>query len=270
MSTISPQFAFRSLDLSPWSLPSLAARQMRAAGRRIRLSDLERRRIDLESHLRESWPENHPVLADLARFGDAMGPARLRFLDLCDIGDGPVIVVAVSEPETTRTVRQGDGLFGGVLFTGNLETEECRVSPRVVRVICANGCVVPTSEVDEASEYVRESAFEETGDLAEAVRTGLSGRCVDVATDCLRTATEIPVRDPIRALREHMVPVPARDEASVRRVFRRQGEPTLFGAFNALTETARDTEDVRERVALERLAGLLLTADLREDAAVLV
>jgi hypothetical protein len=230
----------------------------------------EIREVEVEDEVRKRFGDG-PLARDLGALGDVLDalPHPLC-VDTGTLGPDGTLFLALTARLAARDVRTGDAVIGGLLVAGHATRDECRVSPRILRVVCGNGAVLPTREVCEEGEYVRATDLPPTGSIEEAVRVGLSGRRLDGVVEGLRTLAEMPAGNLREAFLPFGIAVPSRHEDAMRRRFLRGGDPTVYGAFNALTETARDARDPRTREALERLAGRLVLSFRRETAGVLV
>ncbi len=251
----------------PWrhSIQLLAAM---AAGTRPNLPDLEG-----EIALRAAFAS--PLLDDLHHFGDLVLARRDAVLvDFCLLGESGRFALALHIQDIRASVRPGDEFIGGLLFSGHAKRGTCEVSPRVLRVVYRNGAVLPTDREIETESYSRSSADTASGDLEEVVGLSLSLRTVASATGALRGAALTPALDPVREFHRLGIDLRPEDTDPLLAAFRRGSDRTLYGAFNALTERARESADLAERERLERLAGTLVPRLRRSrmvaDAPVLV
>ena len=149
----------------------------------------------------------------------------------------------------------GDAFYGGIMLHGNSGNGRLRVAPRVVRQICTNGMTHATDEVGKSCVYWRDPDGRVRGEMELAFEAGLTREAVGGVVQRLAALTEIPAAEPIEALARQGVRVPRGAHERVRRIFRRDGDDSLYGALNALTETARDAQTVAERIRLESEAG---------------
>lgn len=214
---------------------------------------------DLELEVQERAPFAAPLLADLQQFGDlVLGRNHPMLVDLCLLGETGRFAIALHVEDLRASVRPGDEFVGGVYFRGDCELGTCEVSPRILRLVCRNGAVLPTDREMETGAFVRSSAEQATGDLEEVVGEALSLRTVASAASALRGAAVTPVLDPVREFRRLGLDLMAGDVARVLLAFRHGRDRTLYGAYNALTQIARESEIHDERERLERLAGTLV------------
>jgi hypothetical protein len=214
---------------------------------------------DFEEEVRGRAAFAAPLVADLQYFGDLVLRRRLAILvDLCCVAESGRFALGLHVHDLRASVRPGDEFLGGVLFSGDCGLGTCQVAPRLLRVVCRNGAVLPTDQEIESESYVRSSAETASGDLEEVVATALSLRTVASATSALRGAALTPSLDPIRELRRLGLDLLEPDANRLLAGYRRGRDRTLYGAYNALTEAARDTTDLAERERLERLAGRMV------------
>jgi hypothetical protein len=187
-------------------------------------------------------------------------------VDLCNIDEGTgYFVLGLHLQDVRASVRPADEFLGGVLFSGSVVTGACEVSPRVLRLVCRNGAVLPVNRELETDSYVRSSAEEVAGNMEEVIDAALSLRTVSMVTAALRGATLAPVLDPAKELARHGIELSPVYGGQVVGIFRRGRDRSLYGAFNALTATAREQPDLRTRERLERLAGQLIPMVRRTD-----
>lgn len=243
----------------PWR-QSIELLRLQAEGRRLDFPDLEQ-------EVRVLVAFASPLLTDLQRFGDLVGRRGDSLLvDLCHIDDGSgVFVLGVHLQDVRASVRPADEFLGGVVFSGSVVTGACRVAPRVLRLVCRNGAVLPVCRELETDTYVRTSPEEVHGDMEEVIGEALSLRTVATVTGALRGAAMAGVLDPVQELARHGVEVPGMHTGPFVDLFKKGRDRSLYGAFNALTATARDQADLREREKLERLAGKLIPVLRRAD-----
>lgn len=230
---------------------------------------------EIEHEVQERAPYAASLVVDLQRFADLVLQRRTPLLvDLCLVDEHGRFALALHVEDLRASVRPGDDFLGGVIFTGNCERGTCEVSPRVLRTVCRNGAVLPTDREIETEAYVRSSAENATGDLEEVIALALSLRTVASATGALRGAALSPALDPVRELERLGLDLLPHDAHRLQVGFRRGRDRTLYGAYNALTEAARESSDLAERERLERLAGTLVPRFRRSritaDAPVLV
>lgn len=247
-------------DQRPWR-QSIELLRLQAEGRRLDFPDLEQ-------EVRVKVQYASPLLTDLQRFGDLVARrADSLLVDLCSIDDRTGhFVLGVHLADVRASVRPADEFLGGVVFTGSVASAACRVAPRVLRLVCRNGAVLPVCRELEIDAYVRTSPEEVEGDLEAVIGEALSLRTVASVTGALRSATMVGVLNPVDELARYGVEVPRRHVDAFVGRFRKGRERDLYGAFNALTATARDQPDLRERDTLERLAGTLIPVLRRADA----
>ena len=203
-----------------------------------------------------------PARDDLLKFEDLLRPrAAGCFVGRCVADDGGSYAVAVYRKDRPGPqVRVGDSFFSGVQLSGSIGAGVVLVEPHVLRCICVNGAAVPVAAGGGA--YVRWSAYDAEGDLDAVVELGFSGALArDVEADLRRaSATPQPRLSDLRA--RGLLRIEDALAASIAEAVSAE-EPTLYGLYNAMTRVARDTRDVRTAVGLERTAGRLITALIR-------
>lgn len=160
-------------------------------------------------------------------------------------------------------VRRGDRIQGGVALrtTGPL----ILIHPYTFRLVCTNGAIVAhVTATHEVRRVEYASAVEFASAALDEVRL-LVRRCADPgvlrdAVGRMRGATEMAA-DLVVQMMGALQRVPVAQRAMVMQLmtgrFERE-ERTLYGAFNAITATARDTGDRAIRWDLEEYAGSLL------------
>jgi hypothetical protein len=219
--------------------------------------------LEIESWIGERCGADSPLARDLTEFGNAVQSRGGSIeLDRCESDDGGTFAVSVHSRGLPAKVRNGDVMLAGVVFVGETATGQCEVAPRLFRVACTNGAMLPIGVAEGETHYLRDAGGEAQGTVREAVDASLSMSVLRRSVEVLQAAATTPVTRALEALALNGIRVPHLWTDSVRRSFRRQDDPTLYGAFNATTEVARDLPVVAERVRLERLAGALIGARL--------
>lgn len=238
-------------------LPDLAQvavllHQAAAAGRGSRMQrfgEIKRGQSDVPDLL-EVLPASHPMRA-LAGEVQA-GLADLRGVDPvqlthCEWHEDRFVAVAGTWSQRGRAVKRGDLLCAGFALFGE-DGEVPRLLPRIYRVVCANGALVPL------------------GNHADLLAQGMTVRqalemCCRRAplADFTRVAaqlTRLPIDDPTGVLWQHPID-PAVRPRQVLDEFRRGGDRTAWGLVNAITAMARELADLRLRLRVEEQAGEL-------------
>ncbi|MDJ0975538.1 MAG: hypothetical protein QNJ98_13840 [Planctomycetota bacterium] len=199
------------------------------------------------------------LVSNVRAFADAIADVRQPLvLDRCERDDGDRFAISYHLPSCSSAVSEGDLFFAGVALAANAIDGTVAVAPRVVRQVCANGMVQVTHLTGQRSIFRCDADGTSEGVLANAIRAGLSQENVTAVAHTLRPLTAIRVRKPFEALAERGVVVPESAVERVQNVFEENGDPTVYGALNALTQTARDATDVAERMELETRAGFVL------------
>ncbi len=203
-----------------------------------------------------------PAREDLRRFEELLRPRTSSlFVGRCVADDQGSFAVAVYRTDRPGpVVRVGDEFFSGVQLSGSTAHGVVLVEPHVLRSLCTNGAVAHVAA--DTGVYARWSADDAEGDLEAVVEMGLSGELArDVQSDLRRaTQTPLPRLSDLRA--RGLLRIDDALEASIAASLRNE-EPTLYGLYNAMTRVARDTTDVRTAISLERTAGRLLVALVR-------
>jgi hypothetical protein len=177
-----------------------------------------------------------------------------------DVFDDGTLLLARSVLPRTDEVQRGDRVFAGVAMRA--AGEEVALHPYVFRQVCTNGSImaqaVQTCRLDLTDFDTPEEAV---GAVADAVASCAAPEAFEDSTSRMRTALEqeadlalnlMPLlgRLPADQVRE-ILPM-------VLRRFRRDGDRSRYGLFNAVTSVARDTRDPRDRWRLEELGGGVL------------
>ena len=126
-----------------------------------------------------------------------------------------------------------------------------RAWPRLLREVCANGSLVCIAELER---------HDGISGIAEAVESFLTPAHYEAAVQALRDTRETHVEDPRAYLDEfqRLEDVERLCAARLERIrarFESDGDSSLYGLVNAITATARDVTDWRDRLDLEDLAG---------------
>ncbi|MBI4879472.1 MAG: hypothetical protein HY812_07400 [Planctomycetes bacterium] len=174
------------------------------------------------------------------------------------VPDGYTAVAAMT-PRSAGSVRKGDDVCAGfaALSEGG---GEVRIVPRVYRMVCQNGQVVPHAHLAEV-----QACF---APVREMVSLCLAGRTLDEFVREARALASIPVDDPEVWLSRVDPMVEAR---RVVERFEEEGDPSAWGLVNAITAEARGVDHFPTRLRAEeaatRLARLLAPLAAGEFAA---
>lgn len=217
---------------------------------KVRLSTPVARGLDAPDLLKQLGPD-HPDRPWVAAIHDRMrrlvsDGLVLRLL-ACDYEPGPdgFLTVAASAPGIRLEVLTDDWMQVG--FAAMREgAGPVRAWPRLLREVCANGSLVCISELDR---------HEGARGIAEAVETFLDASHYGATVAALREARLTGVIDPREYLDESTRMDLHKFRARIRERFRAAADPSLYGLFNAITSTARDADDWRDRLDLEEFAG---------------
>lgn len=215
---------------------------------------------ELEPLVRRRTRTHPGVSADLAHFGDRAESVGVPFaVERCEVDSPGRVWLSLLQPERPAEVRQGDVFFDGALYSADLDTGHVRVACRLLRLVCRNGAVLPAHGALGTEVYERFPDGSAQGDLERVLEAGFSGQVLERTTDLLRRTTLVPAESMSHALAwvrlSRRVRLPARtDEA-----FAEEREPTLYGAWNAVTRVARDAPTLHERESLERLGGEMVS-----------
>ena len=222
------------------------------------VSDL--RPPEFETEVRRRARAHPAVCADLAHFGNRAESLSGSFaVERCEIGGGDRVWLSLLLPERPVEVRPGDVFFDGALFTADLKTGHVRVACRLVRLVCRNGAVLPEHSALGSEVYERFPDGGAVGDLERVVERAFSFEVVHRAAGLLGRAALVPAESMGHALAWMRLSGRVRLPARAHEAFVEEGEPTLYGAWNAVTRTARDAGTLREREALERLGGEMVS-----------
>ncbi len=201
------------------------------------------------------------VAGDLELLADALeGLGHRWHLDLCQVAPDGYLLLGVFTTAWRAELSPGDEFAAGVLVEADVRGGAVTLRERVLRLVGANGAVVPARTLEDAPLYDRDATGAVRGHLEHAVRQAFSSDLLKRAVAPLGRARSIRVVDPVLALLEHGADLDDTAAAHVRVRFCRHEGDTLYDAFNALTETARLAPSLRTRLGLERKAGRLLCA----------
>jgi hypothetical protein len=166
-------------------------------------------------------------------------------------------------------VTPGDTIHGGIAIRA--DGKHVAVHAYTHRQVCVNGAisVVPTDQI-RVERAIAGTPTELVTPVNLAIRDAMR-RCAespafDQAIVRMRLATQMEARMvmPVFGMLLHTMALHAppgwRDSVwhDVMQRFVRDGERSLFGAFNAVTATARDEPDPARRWALQEIGGRLL------------
>jgi len=159
--------------------------------------------------------------------------------------------LAVTDLGRLRRVRAGDGVCGGfVLHREGLGP--LQVFPRLFRKLCHNGQVMPLGEQGDVLQH-----FESP---AAAWDYCLSAEFLEDATSLVRRSTLIPLGNP-RPLFDWMPHPEMRQRALYE--WKQARDPSLWGAINAITASARRIVIQSLRLDYETKAGEILASEVR-------
>jgi hypothetical protein len=192
----------------------------------------------------------------LAGFTDAVAARGGSVTDAFDDGDR---LFARGTFPRLDTVRPNDGFRGGVA----LRAAGGRVSvyPYLFRLVCSNGAVMAQTLAarhltdlfdrtpDEAAEVLHEAVAACGADEAFAAALGHVRAAVDSEIDLALTLMPMLARLP-RSAAPHLL-------SQIMRHLFRDGRRTRYDLMNAVTATARDTDDPALRWDLEELGGAI-------------
>jgi len=199
------------------------------------------------------------LLADARIFADATEMVTTAYdVDECIITPEGFAMVGVYSRDRRVEIREGDAFLGGAVFTADLAQGSCTVSARLVRLVCANGMVLPLRAEEGVQAYERSPMGDARGSIEEAVHRAFSGEVLQKSVRPLGQAASWHVTDPLATLTQFGVALDDETAASVLDVFKSAEDKTVYGAVNALSQTARDTLNLRKRLDLETKAGRLL------------
>lgn len=223
------------------------------------LRDVKRTAPDLEETLVRWGEQAVPFLADIQRFASAVETVTPEFdVDECGITQDGFVLVGVYSRERRADVRRGDAWLGGAILTADIPKGTCTVTARLVRLACTNGLVLPLNTADGVPSYERGPSGRTGGSIEETVDRSFSNQLIDRTVEALVPTAGWHVTDPVATLTQFGAALEPEAAAAVRRAFELAEDHTVYGAFNALTQTARDLLDLRKRLGLEKTAGHLV------------
>jgi len=124
--------------------------------------------------------------------------------------------------------------------------------------VCANGMVLPLRAEEGVQTYERSPMGDTRGSIEETVHCAFSGQILQQSVRPLGAAAAWHVTDPIATLAQFGVVLDEEIAGRVLEAFKSGEDETVYGTVNALSQTARDTLNLRSRLGLETKAGLLL------------
>lgn len=203
---------------------------------------------------------------DLRRFEELLRPrAAGCFVGRCVADDAGSFAVAVYRGDRPGPlVRVGDSFFSGVQLSGDVKAGVVLAEPHVLRRVCVNGATVVVAS--DSGVYARWAGDDVEGDLQSVVEVGFSGAILEGVQADMRRALITPPPS-VSTLRERgFLRIDDALAVSISEATRGESR-SLFGVYNAITRVARDTQDVRMAVGLERMAGRLIAALIRHPQA---
>jgi len=214
---------------------------------------------DFEEALGSLDRDTSSFLYDARLFADATEMVTTEFdVDECTITPEGFAMVGVYSRDRRVEIRQGDAFLGGAVFTADLQRGTCGVSARLVRLVCANGLVLPLCQEHGVQCYERTPTGDAHGSIEETIHAAFSGQVLQRGVRPMGPAASWHVTDPLASLAQFGVELKDELAQQLLKVYVAAGDETVYGAVNALSQTARDTSDPRKRLELETLAGRLL------------
>jgi hypothetical protein len=169
----------------------------------------------------------------------------------CDYEPGPegFLTVAACVPSLEIEVFEDDRMQIGFAAMRN-GLGQVRAWPRLLREVCMNGSLVSCADFD---------SHEGLAGIEDATARFLTIEYYKLAVALLREARATAVEDPREYFDEMMRSMRLiGHRETVATLFNSQQDRSLYGLFNAITATARDIDDWRDRFDLEELAGQLV------------
>ncbi len=150
--------------------------------------------------------------------------------------------VAAMTPRCAASVKKGDDVCAG--FAALSEGDgDVRIAPRVYRVVCANGQVVPHAQLSAVQKKFTP--------VREMVSLCLEGRTLHEFVRQARALSSIPIDDPEVWL-SRVDPIV--EALRVLDRFREEGDPSAWGLVNAITAEARGVDHFPTRLRAEEAA----------------
>jgi len=214
---------------------------------------------DLLEVLESGHPDREWVVGVESELRTLSERSEIRLL-ACEFRPGPdgFLAIAATSPSLCAEVRRGDQVMAGFAALRDRE-QPLRVVSRIFREVCANGSIVST----------REEQLEGAASLTvpQRVRQCFERDRFLASVAVLRQAAAESVADPeemMERMSDEMMRLGRRGpefyelmkEVSAAR-WREEEDRTLYGLLNAVTATARDLPDFRDRLDLEELGGAL-------------
>jgi hypothetical protein len=200
---------------------------------------------DLLAKLPYGHPDRVWVVSVKNQLEELTRDLEFRLLE-CEYEPGPggFLAIAGASPSVADRVRDADPVVAGFVALRDGD-QPVRVIPRVFRVVSSAGALV----------WVRDDEREFSGLLVEEQVL----QCFDHdrfhgIVEHLREAAEQELPE-ASFLPDEVEAGPLREQVEAR--WWDHGDRTAYGLLNAVSEVARDLANVRERLALEGLAGVL-------------
>lgn len=134
-----------------------------------------------------------------------------------------------------------------------------RVIPMVLRLVCTNGMRAWVTDGDVFEQrHIHLTRQELYGRMSRAIVQSISSG--DEVLEIMRDSRAIPVEDPMKTI-ETLAKKQTYSQDLTDRLktnFTIEPENNLYGVVNALTRTARDTENIEQRIEIEDFAGQLI------------
>lgn len=234
--------------------------RVRFQGDRVRgVLPADARGVDTLELVRETW-----------RVVRKLG-VSLAIQDLFDV-DHELYLTLVSTTVAAE-VQPDDYVYGGFhLATSDVAPVDTEACMRVHRVVCRNGLLADTAPgrrlvlparlgrdaVDPYTDWRKR--------LGEVIAQSFSGGCLDEETQRFRKTVSEMITSPYEFLCNLLAQglIDEEEQARIQEAFDRNGEPSLYGLINAVTQIAhrlRDRNDWRRAADLERLGGEILRGD---------
>jgi hypothetical protein len=174
----------------------------------------------------------------------------------------------------TASIRDGDIVCGGLIIRNSeVGASALRVEPFILRKVCSNGLILErslkkihlgrqTMEVGEIdwSEETRELEDRALwSKVRDIIRATFDKRVFQSWVEKLRESTKVKIERPIEAV-DNIVGHLGLSEEQKLKLLMHFSEPTKYGLVNAITNLARETEDVEEQVRLEEFGGRILAS----------
>ena len=178
----------------------------------------------------------------------------------------------------TASIREEDIVYGGIIIRNSeVGASALRVEPFILRRVCLNGLILQyslkkvhlgrqTLEIGEIdwSEETRELEDRALwAKVRDIIRATFDREIFEGWVKKLRESTWISIEKPIEAV-NNIVKHLGLNEQQKNQLLMHFSEKTKYGLINAITRTARETENIDQQIRLEEFAGKILESPWKD------